>query len=70
MIIKLHNLFHFSHLIFLDPVYSEHILQYSQPILLFREELDERSPGLKIMEPEFLLALPLQADFDIPAEYL
>lgn len=47
MIIKLYKLFHFSHLIFLDPVYSEHILQYSQPIIFLWEEFDERSLGLK-----------------------
>lgn len=47
VIMKLHNLFHFSHLIFLDPVYSEHILQNSQPINLLREEFDKRWPGLQ-----------------------
>lgn len=47
MIIKLHNLFHFTHMIFLDPFFYEHILQYSKPILLLRKKFDQRSPELK-----------------------
>jgi hypothetical protein len=39
---KLHNLVHFPHLKPFDAIYPQRIQQYSQSILLLREEYEER----------------------------